>query len=300
VRALQTIRRSFLAATIALFTVLPAGIQAQSLPTPAEYFGFEIGTSKMLARWDSIVSYFEVLAAGSDRLRVERVGPTTLGNPFVVLTMSSPANLARLYEIRAASATLAEGRVSRAEAEALARDLPATAVINHNIHSTEIGSSQTSVELVYRLAAGADAEAREILDNVVTVLIPSANPDGQIMVTDWYRRNVGTDFEDARMPYLYHSYAGHDNNRDFFQGNLVETRYWMDVMFREAYPQVYLDQHQMGSTGPRMFVPPYPDPMDPDIHPLQWQSLQFMGGGIVADLQRANKKGIITGQMYRI
>ncbi len=259
-----------------------------------------MGTSKMLARWDSIVSYFEVLAAGSDRIRVERVGPTTLGNPFLVVTLSSPDNLARLDQIRAASATLAQGRISRAEAEALARDLPATAVINHNIHSTEIGSSQTSVELVYRLAAGTDDQAREILDNVVTVLIPSANPDGQIMVTDWYRRNLGTDFEDARMPYLYHSYAGHDNNRDFFQGNLVETRYWMDVMFHSAYPQVYLDQHQMGSTGPRIFVPPYPDPMDPDVHPLQWQSLQFMGGGIVADLQRANKKGVITGEMYRI
>ena len=299
-RALHTIRRLLLVTTLTLVAGVPTGIAAQTVPTPAEYFGFEMGTSKMLARWDSIVSYFDVLAEASDRIQVDHVGPTTLGNPFVVVTLSSPANLARLDEIRAASATLAAGRMSRAEAEALTRDLPATAVIHHNIHSTEIGSSQTSVELVYRLAAAADDEAREILDNVVTVLIPSGNPDGQIMVTDWYRRNVGTDFEDARMPYLYHSYAGHDNNRDFFQGNLVETRYWMDVMFRQAYPQVYLDQHQMGSTGPRMFVPPFPDPMDPDIHPLQWQSLQFMGGGIVADLQRANKQGIITGQMYRI
>ena len=299
-RALQVIRNPLLAVALVLFAGVPSGIDAQAVPTPAEYFGFEMGTSKMLARWDSIVSYFEVLAEGSDRIQIDHVGPTTLGNPYVVVTLSSPTNLARLEEIRSASATLAAGRVSRAEAEALSRDLPATAVIHHNIHSTEIGSSQTSVELVYRLAAAADDEAREILDNVVTVLIPSGNPDGQIMVTDWYRRNVGTDFEDARMPYLYHSYAGHDNNRDFFQGNLVETRYWMDVMFRQSYPQVYLDQHQMGSTGPRMFVPPFPDPMDPDIHPLQWQSLQFMGGGIVADLQRANKKGVITGQMYRI
>lgn len=270
------------------------------LPSPEAYFGFAMGTDRTLARWDSIVSYFEVLASGSDRLRVDTLGPTTLGNPFVVVTLSSAENLARLEEIRDASRSLGSGRLDRSEAEALAASIPVTVVINHNIHSTEIASSQTSVKLVHRLATATDAETREILDNVVTVLIPSANPDGQIMVTDWYRRNVGTDFEDARMPYLYHHYAGHDNNRDFFQGNLVETRYWMDVMFRTAYPQLYLDQHQMGSTGPRMFVPPYPDPMDPDIHPLQWQSLRFMGGSLVADLQRAGKQGVITAQMYRI
>ncbi|GIS81106.1 MAG: hypothetical protein CM1200mP14_26720 [Gammaproteobacteria bacterium] len=92
------------------------------------------------------------------------------------------------------------------------------------------------------------------------MLVPSANPDGQILVTDWYERNVGTDFERARMPWLYHYYAGHDNNRDFFQANLIETRYWMDLMYHTTYPQIYLDQHQMGSSGPRIFVPPYPDP----------------------------------------
>ncbi len=293
--------RSF---TLPIFLTLLLGVPwsagAQDVPSPEEYFGFEMGTAKMLARWDSIVAYFEVVAGGSDRILVDTLGESTLGNPFIVVTLSSPTNLDRLTAIRTASAALAQGRVSRGEAEVLARDLPATVVINHNIHSTEIGASQTSVDLVYRLAGATDPETLEILDNVVTVLIPSSNPDGQIMVTDWYRTNLGTDFEEARMPYLYHAYAGHDNNRDFFQGNLVETRYWMDVMFRVAYPQLYLDQHQMGSTGPRMFVPPYPGPMDPDIHPLQWQSLQFMGGGIVADLQRAGKQGVITGQMYRI
>ena len=80
--------------------------------------------------------------------------------------------------------------------------------------------------MIYLLATGNDEVTRTILDDVVTVLIPSANPDGQVLVTDWYRKNVGTDYERARMPWLYHHYAGHDNNRDFFQANLVETQYW--------------------------------------------------------------------------
>jgi hypothetical protein len=277
---------------------LPAG--SQQAPTPAEHFGFAMGTDKKLARWDGILEYFTRLADGSDRMRIDTVGPTTLGNPYVVVTLTSPANLARLEQIRAASARIAEGRMPRAEAEALAAGLPVTAFINHNIHSTEIASSQTSVDLVHRLATAGDPLTAEILDNVVTVLVPSANPDGQIMVVDWYRRNVDTDFEDARMPWLYHPYAGHDNNRDYFQAKLVETQYWMKLMYHTTYPQLYLDQHQMGTTGPRIFVPPYPDPMSPDVHPLQWQALRQMGGAMVADLQKAGKKGVITSALYRI
>ncbi len=297
----MTVRRprSILILALALGAPLFSA-EAQTAPTPQAHFGFSMGTAERLARWDEILDYFTLVADASDRMVVDTIGETTLGNPFVTVTLSSPRNLARLAEIRQASRELAGGRIDRAEAERLAESVPATAVIHHNIHSTEIGASQTSVDLVHRLATATDDETLEILDDVVTVLIPSGNPDGQVMVTDWYRRNVGTDFEEARMPYLYHHYAGHDNNRDFFQAQLVETRYWMEVMFQQAYPQVYLDQHQMGSTGPRVFVPPFPDPMDPDIHPLQWQSQQLLGGAIVADLQRAGKKGVITEQMYRI
>ena len=285
---------------LGLLPLASADVAAQSLPSPESHFGFAMGTDERLARWDGILEYYEVLATGSDRIQIDTLGPTTLGNPFITVTLSSAENLARLGEITETSAVLAQGRVSSDEADELAADLPATVVINHNIHSTEIGSSQTSVDLVHRLATGTDAEVLEILDNVVTVLIPSANPDGQIMVVDWYDQVVGTEHWDARMPYLYHHYAGHDNNRDFFQGALVETRYWFDVMFRRYAPQVYLDQHQMGGGGARIFVPPYPDPMNPLIHPLLWQGIQFMGGGIVRDLQAAGKQGVVSGTMYRI
>ncbi len=287
-------------ALIAALTLAPSAGVAQDIPTPEEHFGFAMGTDKELARWDEILDYFTLVANASDRIRVDTAGPTTLGNPFVVLTMSAPENLTRLEQIRSASAAIGDGRIDREAAEGIARTIPATAFINHNIHSTEIGSSQTSVDLVHRLATASDDVTLGILQNVVTVLIPSANPDGQIMVTDWYRRNVGTEYEGSRMPWLYHHYAGHDNNRDFFQANLVETRYWMRAMYHDSHPQLYLDQHQMGQSGPRIFVPPYPDPMNPDIHPLQWQQLQFIGGGMVADLQAAGKQGVVTGSMYRI
>jgi len=278
----------------------PVAVAAQTAPSPEDHFGFAMGTTGQLARWDGILEYFGILATRSARLRVDTLGPTTLGNPFVVITMSSPENLQRLDAIQETSAVLAQGRVSREEAERLSADLPATTFINHNIHSTEIGSSQTSVDLVNRMATSDDAEVLDILENVITVLIPSANPDGQIMVVDWYNQVRDSETPRARMPYLYHHYAGHDNNRDFFQGALVETRYWFDVMYNRTAAQIYLDQHQMGGTGPRMFVPPYPDPMNPLVHPLQWQGLQAIGGGMVRDLQAAGMQGILSGEMYRI
>ncbi|MDH3272752.1 MAG: M14 family metallopeptidase, partial [Gemmatimonadota bacterium] len=285
---------------VGLTAALAAPATAQDIPSPEEHFGFAMGTAKELARWDEILEYFTIVADASNRVVVDTAGPTTLNNPFVSVTISSPDNLARLSQIQAESRQIAEGRIDRAEAERIAAGIPGTAVIHHNIHSTEIGASQTSVQLVYELATGTDETTRAILDNLVTVLIPSGNPDGQIMVTDWYRENVGTEYERARMPWLYHHYAGHDNNRDFFQANLAETRHWMELMYHETHPQLYLDQHQMGTSGPRIFVPPYPDPMNPDVHPLQWQQLRFIGGGMVADLQAAGKQGVVTGSMYRI
>ncbi len=125
-----------LALTLLVLTANIHGLKAQQIPTPEEHFGFVIGTDKELARWDSILNYFTLIADGSDRIQVDTVGPTTLGNPFISVTISSPTNLARLNEIRNASKQIANGRISREEAERIAASNPATVFINHNIHST--------------------------------------------------------------------------------------------------------------------------------------------------------------------
>ncbi len=275
--------------------------QAVAIPTPEEFFGFAMGSDEKLARWDRILEYLDLIAANSDRVRIDDYGPSTLGNRFVSVVITSPRNHADLDRHVEIGRRLADGRdLTENEARALAQQGKVTVVLNHNIHSSEIGSSQTSVQLVYEMATEDSPLMREILDNVIMVLVPSSNPDGQIMVTDWYEQNLGGDFEEAPMPYLYHHYAGHDNNRDFFMGNLVETRYMFELMFDDWAPQVYLDQHQMGGGGARMFVPPFPDPQSPDIPALMYQQMRLVGGQMVMDLQAAGKKGIITGEMYRI
>ena len=281
-------------------SIASAAPQAE-IPTPEEFFGFAIGTDEKLARWDQILEYFDLLAETSGRVRVDEYGPTTLDNRFVSVVVTAPENFADIDRYVDIGRQLADGRsLSQQQARALAQEGKVTVVLNHNIHSSEIGSSQTSVQLIYEMATLNTPLMEEVLENVIMVLVPSSNPDGQIMVTDWYNQNLDTDFEEAPMPYLYHHYAGHDNNRAFFMGNLVETRYMFKLMFDDWAPQVYLDQHQMGSGGARMFVPPFPDPQSPDIPPLLFQEIRLLGGQIVTDLQAEGKKGILTGEMYRI
>ena len=284
-----------------LASSIASAVPQAEIPTPEEFFGFAIGTDEKLARWDQILEYFDLLAETSDRVRVDEYGPTTLDNRFVSVVVTAPENFADIDRYVDIGRQLADGRsLSQQQARALAQEGKVTVVLNHNIHSSEIGSSQTSVQLIYEMATLNTPLMEEVLDNVIMVLVPSSNPDGQIMVTDWYNQNLDTDFEEAPMPYLYHHYAGHDNNRDFFMGNLVETRYMFKLMFDDWAPQVYLDQHQMGSGGARMFVPPFPDPQSPDIPPLLFQEIRLLGGQIVTDLQAEGKKGILTGEMYRI
>jgi len=280
---------------------IAAAAPQSDIPSPEEFFGFAMGTDEKLARWDKIVEYFELIEQRSDLLRIDDYGPTTLDNRFISVVVTAPENFANLDRYVDIGRRLADGRgVSEEEARALAREGKVTVVLNHNIHSSEIGSSQTSVQLIWEMVSEDSPLIRDILENVILVLVPSSNPDGQIMVTDWYDQNLGGDFEEAPMPYLYHHYAGHDNNRDFFMGNLVETRYMFELMFEDWAPQLYLDQHQMGGGGARMFVPPFPDPQSPDIPPLLYQEIRLLGGQIVTDLQAEDKTGILTGEMYRI
>jgi murein tripeptide amidase MpaA len=101
-----------------------------------------------------------------------------------------------------------------------------------SLHATEIGGSQVAPELAYDLVARDDEETRRMLDNVILPLVPSFNPDGQIMVTDWYRKMLGTAYEGSGLPRLYHKYVGHDNNRDAFQTNMIESQYMARILFR--------------------------------------------------------------------
>ena len=287
--------------------ILPAVVlwfwTATALPQitpPDQYLGFKVGQDRKLADWSQIVGYFRKLDRQSDRVEVVELGKSTEGRPLIMAVISSPKNLRRQEAIRKAMKKLADPRLIRdeAELETLLDEMPVVVLFNCSIHSTEIGASQFSMEFAYRLATQNDDDTRLILDNVVSLLIPSPNPDGIDLVVKWYRESLGKPHEGLRPPKLYHKYAGHDNNRDWYMLNLVETRIVTRVLYQQWFPQIVYDLHQMGRTSARMVIPPFYEVTNPLIDPLIVRQIMLIGGHMATALSAAGKKGVATESIY--
>ena len=253
---------------IASFCLLALAATA-TVQTPEQYFGFRIGSDKKLVRWDKIVEYLQAVANGTDRVRFRNLGPTTNGNPFILLEISSAENLRNLDRLKNLERKLyfQGGAPTDAERDEIFRSGKAVVFITNNIHSTEIGASQMVLELVHNLATSDSPAVRKVLDNVILLLVPSLNPDGQIMVTDWYNKTLGTPSEASPLPFLYHNYTGHDNNRDMYLFSQKESQMAAQVLWHEWFPSIWLDEHQQGTSGPRIFTMPATDPDQPQCRP---------------------------------
>ncbi len=296
-------RTSTAVATIAVLASLwmtGAARQAQSPPTPEQFLGFRVGADNKLARWDKIVEYLRLVAAGSPRVNVREIGKTTQGNPFIAVEIASADTIANLDRFKQLERSLyfQGGAPSDAERAEIFRSGKAVVLVTCNIHSTEIGSSQMSLELVHRLATEDSPLVRKILENVIFVLVPSLNPDGEILVTDWFNKNLGTAFENSPMPWLYHPYVGHDNNRDMYMFTQKESQLTAQLLWHDWFPAVWLDEHQMGSGGARIFVMPATDPINPNVHPLIYRWNGILGQAQAAQLEAAGKTGIIYNATY--
>ena len=267
--------------------------------SPEDYFGFQLGSDKKVARWDKIVAYFNLLAQENNKLKVIDKGPSTMGNPFLLVIISSQENLANLERLQQINAKLSDPRgLQESEIKKLVEEGKAVICQSMSLHATEIGGTQMAPELTYDLITRMDEETQRILNNVVFFLIPSFNPDGQIMVIDWYNKTVGTKYEGLNLPWLYHLYAGHDNNRDGDFINLDESVYAAEIMYREWVPQAYIDHHHMGSYGARFYVPPYSEPLRPYADPLIWREHSWYGAHIAYKLEEAGKSGILNAAQY--
>jgi hypothetical protein len=218
---------------------------------------------------------------------------------MILAVVSSEENINELKKYQEISYKLAHpSSITTNEANELIENGKVIAFLTCNIHSTEIGASQMAMQFAYELITRTDPEVKFYLENVILLLMPSANPDGQIMVTDWYREWVGTEFEGGRMPWLYHRYVGHDTNRDFFMLNQKETKLINQVMSQEWFPQVHLDEHQMGSRGPRMFVPPFKDPMSANLSPILMRLEALYGSNMSFRLEAEDMEGVIDSWAF--
>jgi hypothetical protein len=290
-----------LAAILLLLTGVPAGAQSgTAVPTPLSHFGFTPGENRRLADWDELLAYYEKVARSSPRLTLDTLGTTTRGRPFVMFTITSPENHARLAELHAIQLRLADPRTveSEADLQSLKERARAIVLVTSHVHSTEVGAGQMPANLVHRLASSNDPDVLEILDRVVLLHIPSLNPDGTQLVSSWYREHVGTRYEAAPLVELYHPYIGHDNNRDWYAFTQKETQLTVERAHNVWRPMIVHDVHQMSGTGARIFLPPYVEPFERNVDPLIIGAINQLGSYMAASLLTQGKTGVVTGAQF--
>jgi len=275
-------------------------IRRPAVPSPKSVLGFEPGDDRTIADWSQITNYFDLLDKSSDRVLVKVLGQSTLKRPLIVAFISARENILALDKYKDIQQQLADPRkiTTSVQRDRLIANGKTVVAISCSIHSTEIVASQMSLQLAYELATAEDAETKEILQNTILLLIPSPNPDGVDIVANWYRKSLGTPYEGREPPELYHHYAGHDDNRDWFMLNLKETRVITKLLWREWFPEIVYDVHQQGSNGSRFFIPPFFDPPNPNIDPLLLRQVGLIGHKVAADLQSAGFKGVLTNALY--
>jgi len=299
---MKTYRKISTLLALLAFLCLASNAQktATHAPAPSEFLGFEVGADRKLADYRQIVSYFKALAAAApDRVELQMLGKTTLGEEMIMAVISSQENLRNKAHYKEIARKLADPRgMNQEQIDALAREGKMIVLLTCNIHSTEIGSSQMAMEWAYKLATAKDDETSRRLNDAIVLLVPSLNPDGQIMVTEWYRKYLGTKYEGGPMPYLYHHYVGHDNNRDWYMLTQAETKNVNRMVYHEWFPQFWLDEHQMGSYGPRIYIPPNADPVARLVNPLVHRGNNLMGATMGWRLEEAGKSGVIYGYSF--
>ncbi len=276
--------------------------QDSSIPTPRDHLGFEVGADRKLADWPEIVDYFEMLAKSSDRVQLSELGKSTEGAPLIMATISAPETIASLDRYRDIQAKLADPRTiaDGDEAESLIAEGKTVVLVTCSIHATEVGATQMSMLVGHRLATSDDETVREILDNVIFLLVPCLNPDGLTMVKDWYDSTLGTYYEGANPPFLYNTYTGHDNNRDWFMFTQAETRLAVEHCHNAWHPQIVFDMHQTRQDGMRLILPPFIDPIDPNVHPILQANIAMMGSAMAAELTGQGKAGVGINVTYDI
>jgi hypothetical protein len=283
--------------SIAVLSVVAACLvsrtgNAQGVPTPASVFGFPAGADSQLFTYDQSIEYFRRLASASQHVRLIEVGKTSFGKPWTIALISSPANLARVDELRRINQRLARpAGLTDADARELARTGIALVDISGGLHASEIAGSQHTPQLAYEMVSRASEPGmKEILDNTILFLWPSINPDGQDIVVNWCRESLA-----GRSPppmELYQKYIGHDNNRDSYMLNVVESRV-IARTWREWEPQIIYVHHQSSPFPTRIWIPPFADPIGLYAPPIMSRTVNSIGTRIAQELDQTGKPGSV-------
>lgn len=284
-------------ATFALFTLSEHGLAAA--PSPADFLGRRIGTDFELADWTQVSGYYRELAKQSPHVQLNSAGKTTEGRDFLYAVISSEENLERIDELKKYSSWIADPRQCTEEGlQTAISDGRPILFITPSMHSNEPASTEMGMHLAWQLATSDEKEWTTFREQLVVVILPSLNPDGVDHIVKWYREKQGTSEEGSEMLKLYQYYTGHDNNRDWFSLTQKETQLLTRLLYKEWFPQVLWDPHQYGSQKERFFVPPYRDPLNPNLDPGIVAGINALGNRAILDMTEAGLSGIACGVSY--
>jgi hypothetical protein len=273
--------------------LLSAAPHAQTrIPAPESVFGFTAGADFKLATYDQSIAYFQKLAAASRNIRLMEAGKTSQGRPMYFALISAARNLDRIDRYREIWLRLAHpDGLSEDEARRLAAEGKALVHIDGGLHATEVAGPQHTPLLAYDLLRKADEpETRALLENVVLMLWPTINPDGQQMVAEWYMKNVGTPYELSGLPRLYQDYVGHDNNRDAYMLNMIESRV-IEHAWRQWEPQIVYVHHQVGPFPTRIWLPPFSEPVGIEAPAVIAREVNMLGMAMAKALDENGQRG---------
>lgn len=268
------------------------------IPHPRETFGHEVGADHKLADYDQMLSYYNKLAASTDRVQMIEIGKSVMGRPMKLVFISSEENMRSLEKWREISEKLARAEISEEEARRLSKEGKAIVWIDGGMHATERAHAQMTSELMWKIASEESDEMKKIRDNVITLVVPVINPDGVDIVVDWYRKNVGTSFETTGPPILYQKYVGHDNNRDWFMNNMPETKAVTNILHNSWYPQIVHNHHQTSPRWAMIFLPPFRSPVNPRIHPGVTTGVNLVGTAMANRFAMRKMPGVISGTSF--
>ncbi len=288
-------RTTRLAAVLGAVLVTAISAAAQTVTTPKQHFGFNIGDDYHLANYTQFVEYWQKLDKESDRMKVVEIGKTAEGRPQLMAIITSPENHKKLdrYKQISRQLALAEGLTDE-QARGLAREGKGVVWFDGGLHATEVLGAHQLIETVYQLVSRNDAETTRFLNDLV-ILAVHANPDGMELVSNWYMRNPKPEERSSGgIPRLYQKYVGHDNNRDFYLSSQPESTNMNRVLYHEWFPQIMYNHHQTGPAGTVMFAPPFRDPFNYNYDPLVPAQLDLVGAAMHSRFAAEGKPGVTS------
>lgn len=289
----------WVALLLLLWLGLPTPAVAQDVPHPDDVIGFELGSDYMLADLEQLYAYYEALAETSPRVMKEEIGRSIRGEPMYLLYISSEENLAQLDRWKEIATRLARARdLTEEEARELAREGRAIVWVDAGMHSAEVAVAQFAPLLAHHMATDESEETRRIRDDVVLLLMPMMNPDGHTIMVDWYRGVARTEHEFTSTPEVWHEYVGHDINRDWFMMRQQEVQVIARQLWEEWYPQIIFNHHQHSPFPTRIFIPPFADPVNPNIHPLVVRGVNMVGEHMAKRFEELEMPGVVSGLTF--